>query len=326
MSASEGRRAGRDFDLLLPLLGVAVLELAFNRLAVPVLRPPGNQAVPAWHHGLDLVSLFLFHLATVLAACICAWETFWVARDRELPRMARSLAPTGVVLFLGLAGWAVVDPAAPPTLSFHLESAFTLVLLALGLVMAVGGSSSTTRIKLGYLALILPFLIHYYGTLVLRVAGGGGALADKLQLLGQWSVTASAILVSICFAPRPLYRTFLRPAPLVIGGFVGAITLVLFVRHQEVGLELASRGLGLNLDPGTPMSVLWANVVAASAIAWMLTGTLTSTSQSERLCGVGFALVVVGGYAYLWPLQLLTVVAGALAVLRAVVPERESPA
>jgi hypothetical protein len=326
MSLSEGRRAGRDFDLLLPLLGVAILELAFNRLAVPVLRPHGNQVVPAWHHGLDLVSLFLFHLATVLSAAVCAWEALWLALDRGLPRMTRLLAPTGLALFIGLAAWAAISTDAPQGLSFHLESAFTLVLMIVGLVMTLARSPGTTRIKLGYVALVLPFLIHYYGTFALRLTGSpAGPLADQLQVAGQWSVTASAILVSLCFAPRPLHRALFRPAPLVIGGFVGAITLVLFVRHQEVGMELASRGLGIVVDPGAPMSVLVANVVAASAVAWMLTGAFTSTRPSEQLSGVGFALVVVGGYAYAWPLQLLTVVTGALAVMRAVT-DAESPA
>jgi hypothetical protein len=319
MDSPEGRRAGRDFDLLLPLLGVAVLELALNRLAVPVLRPPGRTPVPAWHHGLDVASLFVFHLATVLAVAVCVWETVALVRSRRLPPTARGLSAVAVALFLGLAAWASADAHAPASLSFHFESTFILVLMVIGLVMTLVPrlEAPAPWAKLGYLALVLPFLIHYYGTFALRLVGGAGSFADRLSWLGQWSVTGSAIAVSLCFAPRPLLRALIRPAPLVIGGFVGAITLVLFVRHQEVGMELATRGLGLDLGPSAPMGLLLCNVVAATAVAWTLTSALTSTAESERLLGIGFALVVVGGYAYAWPLQLLTVVAGALAVRRA---------
>ena len=326
--------APRDFELVASLLLIAGLELVLNRLAVPVLRPPGNQVVPAWHHQLDVVSLFVFHLATVMAAAVCVWETVRVARaGGEHPRSARLLLPVGVVLLLGLTGWAALGPEPPRGLSFHLESCFVLVLMLVGLVMTVGRvpraetsfPAGDPLVKIGYLFLVLPHLVHYYATFALRLFGApGGALFERLQTVGQWTIALSAIAVSVLFTPRPWLRGILRPGPAIIGGFVGAIALVLLIRHQEVGLELASLGLGIDLGPGTPLGLIMANVGAAAAVAWMLTTAFTSAVSGHRLLGMGFALVVVGGYAYAWPLQLVTVTAGALAALRAVIPPADA--
>src|SRR4030095_17051911 len=63
-----------QLDLVALLLFMVVIELVLNRLAVPVLRPAGQKAPPEWHRNLDLVGLFLFHLATALALGVTVFK------------------------------------------------------------------------------------------------------------------------------------------------------------------------------------------------------------------------------------------------------------
>jgi hypothetical protein len=307
---------GADLDLVTVLLVVAALELALNRLAVPVLRPAG--VTPPWHRDLDVVGLFVFHLATALAFGVGVWKTlalvFQPARIAALPR-ALILAAAG--LFFGLAAWGVIVDA-PPQLSFHLESCFTLVLLLLGMGLAL--RPGDPLVKLGLVVLTVPFLLHYYGTFALRLLIGdarGSSLPDRVRELGQWSIAAAAIGVSLCFAPRPLGRALGRLGPAALAGFVGTVLTVVMVRHQDVGLEIASRGLGIDFGPGVPVPEIVAFVVAAMATTWLLASVWTDESAARRHLGTGFALVCIGGYGFAWPLTLLTVVAGALVIVDA---------
>jgi hypothetical protein len=50
-------------------LVVALLEVAINRIAVPMLRP-AKGLPPAWHTYLDYAGLFLFYFAGTLAAFV----------------------------------------------------------------------------------------------------------------------------------------------------------------------------------------------------------------------------------------------------------------
>jgi hypothetical protein len=312
------RKKIAELELVPILLGVAALELTLNRLAVPVLRPPGSP-VPAWHRDLDVVGLFVFHLATLLALGVGVAKTLELfARRGRFPPASRFLVLIAAALFFGLAVWGVFLPA-PPSLSFHLESCFTLLLLLFGMALAM--RPGEPWVKLGLVILTIPFLLHYYGTFALRVLIGGdvrgSSLPDRMRDIGQWSVALAAVGVSICFAPRPIWRTILRPGPLAIAGFVATILTVVMVRNQDVGLEMASKGLGIDFGPGAPAPVIAAFVLAAVAITWAIAAALTAETPSRRLLGSGLALVCIGGYAFAWPLTLLTVVAGALAIVQA---------
>jgi hypothetical protein len=185
--------------------------------------------------------------------------------------------------------------------------------------MAVAVRPGDPRVKLGLVLLAVPFLLHYYGTFALRLLLTGEAartssLPDRMRDLGQWSVALCSIGVALCFAPRPLWRALLRPGPLAIAGFTGTLIAVVLLRHQDVGIEIASRGLGIEIPPGSPAPILIAFVFGAVAVIWNLATTLPSPSPGRRLLGYGLALVCIGGYAFAWPLTLLTVVAGALVV------------
>ena len=66
---SKRHRAGLTAIHLLLL--VALLEVAINRIAVPMLRPTGG-APPWWHTYLDYAGLFLFYFAGTLAVLVLA--------------------------------------------------------------------------------------------------------------------------------------------------------------------------------------------------------------------------------------------------------------
>jgi hypothetical protein len=177
------------------------------------------------------------------------------------------------------------------------------------------------RVKLGYLCITIPFLLHYYGTFALRLqapdAAHTSSLPDRMRDLGQWAVALSAIACAACFAPRPFWKSSMRPAPMVIAGFVGAIVAVILIRHEDVGREIAMLGLGIEYMPGAPAPMLITFGLGAAAVAFTLTTTLTHPSGARRLLGAGYALVVVGGYAFAWPAQLLSAAVGALAITEA---------
>jgi hypothetical protein len=314
------RKRVEELDLVGVLLVVAGLELLLNRLAVPVLRPPGHDAPPGWHRELDRVGLYVFYLASLLAIGVGAVKTWELTRSRWLfPGFIRLLIAATGTLFFALAAWGIFLPVTPG-LSFYLESIFTLFLLTLA--TSVAARPGDLRVKAGFVILTVPFLLHSYGTFALRLLmngamARGSSLPDHIRDVGQWSVAIAAIGVAACFAPRPVWRTGLRPGPLIMAAFVGTIVAVIMVRHQDVGMEIASKGLGIEIVPGSPTPVVAAFVLAAAAVAWTLTATLTSAGPGRRLLGTGYGLVVVGGYAFAWPLQLLTVAAGALAIAEA---------
>ena len=75
------------------LLLVALLEVAINRIAVPMLRPSGG-VPPPWHTYLDYAGLFLFYFAGTLAALLLGVRCWRVLGSRG---SRRPFDPTGEV-------------------------------------------------------------------------------------------------------------------------------------------------------------------------------------------------------------------------------------
>ncbi len=330
------RRWVAQLDLVALLLFLVVLELVLNRLAVPVLRPSGQKAPPDWHRNLDLVGLFCFHLATALALGVAAFKV-WTRT--VAPGFVRPLKPlvalTGIV-FLAMSTW-VVFASSSPALAFRLEACFVAMLAALTVTLVA--SRADLRTTLGVVLLLLPFTLHFYGTFRLHVLAGiddSPELFGRLQDIGQHSVALAAIGAPVLLGPRPLMRAIARPGPMVISAFVASIGAVILRKHYEVGMELAERGLGMDIGPGAPPETMALYVSAAAAAVWTVASCITSESSARRSIGLGLALVIAGGYGFAWPLQylcgavgLFTIAGGALRVrdeenLAAVPPARFS--
>ena len=115
------------------LLLVALLEVAVNRVAVPMLRPV-DAAPPSWHTYLDYAGLFLFYFAGTLAAFLLA-QRCWHAIGARIHR--RATVATGLVALTTLLAAAPLIVDAPAALSLTLEVAFAASVVAL-VVASVG--------------------------------------------------------------------------------------------------------------------------------------------------------------------------------------------
>lgn len=316
-TADRKRRFGLphidDAMLVHLLLVFVVLELAIFRLAVPALLPPGDEVPPRWHQGLAWVGLFLFYFATAFAFGVIARELYVQLRRGELyHRLLRyALVVTGSALLV--AATVSLVWKSTETTTFALDAMFTLAICAL--VIAQVTSRGDLGARIGLVLLATPLVIHFYAPFALRfISGEDIALPEKVQIFGQWSLVFAALATPYCFAPRPFSLSASRIPPLVVAMFVAVISSVIVRRSYEVGMELATRGLGVDLGPGAPTSMLALYIMALAAVTWTLVSCLSSDSGSRRLIGSGLGLVLLGGYAFSWPLQYLVGFAGLVVI------------
>lgn len=309
----------RGFDLVHLLLVVTVAELAFNRLAVPALRPPGEVRPPVWHQVLDNLGLFLLYFASALAAGVLLRQLWRLARDdQQVWTPLRWMLVLVGIPFVALAAYNLAI-APGEDASFAFETLFTAILLVLVAVQLT--SRGDLAIKIGLIFIISPLVIHYYGPFALRFIEGPealwGDLPERVRSLGHWSMVFAALVSPYCFAPRPFVRSAARLAPLAIALFVGVLGAVILRQHYEVGMLMASRGLGIELGPGAPSSFLALNLLALATVTWTMTACFTAETVARREVGVGLALVVLGGYGFAWPLQYLVSLVGLINISQA---------
>jgi len=307
---TRGRFAG--LGLVHLLLLVTIAELAMNRLAVPALRPPGDLKPPLWHQLLDHFGLFFMYFASTLAIGVLGYVLWGLLTKRDsYPMPLRYVMFVSGIAFLALA---VAGVSTNPGLemSFLFDSSFTILLGAL--LIAQLTRRGDLGAKIGLLLLAIPLLIHYYTPFALRFLEGEeavwGDLPLRIQEYGQWSVVFVALASPYCFAPRPFLNSAAKLAPLAVATFVGMIGAVILRQHYEVGMLLASRGLGVDIGPGAPTHHIALYLMALAAITWTLSACLTAHSPARRDIGVGVGLVVAGGYAFAWPLQYLVGMVG----------------
>ncbi len=163
--------------------------------------------------------------------------------------------------------------------------------------------------KVGLLLLAAPLLVHFYRDAGVRWVLGDEALVsglpERIAASGQWSMVLAALLSPYCFAPRPFMDSAGRLAPLVIGAFVGVTGAFVMRQSAEVGVKIASEGLGVDLGSGPPASQIALYLIALGSITWTLVACFIAPSAARRRIGVGLGLVVAAGYAFDWPLQYL---------------------
>ncbi len=321
-----------QFGLVQLLLLVTVAELALNRLAVPALRPPGDIEPPLWHQVIDNFGLFFFYFATTLAICVLAHRLWLLVREPE--HGLRPIRYLVAVVGLGFLLLAIfhVSTTASEEMSFSFNSCFTAMLIVV--LAAQISRRGDFGAKFGMLFLIVPLVVHYYTPFALRFIESEDAMWGDLPLqvqdYGMWSIVFAAMISPYCFAPRPFLRSAISLPPLAIGAFVGLLGAIILRQHYEVGMVLASRGLGVDIGPGAPTHHIALFLMALAAITWTLSSCLVAATPSRRDIGVGIGLVVVGGYGFAWPLQYLVSMVGLLTIssaARSVVrEEREAEA
>jgi hypothetical protein len=280
------------------LLLVAFLEVAINRIAVPMLRP-NSGAPPAWHTYLDYAGLFLFYFAGTLAALLLGTRCWQAFRSRGNRRTR--VASTLVALTMLLAAIPLLIDA-PAALSLTLEVAFAASVIALAVASFGGGGDLGIQVGLPIVA--IPLLVHGVGVFGAKFVwpdtmfdGPGTVLAHA----GVFALCLAALATPYCFAPRPFVRAVTRPGPVLIAVAVAGAGALL----ARGGYPYLARGVllatGVELTPGQPDPRLAMYLLAIATLAWTLASCALAASEARRAVGAGLALIVLGGYGFKWP-------------------------
>jgi hypothetical protein len=297
------------------LLLVALLEVAINRVAVPMLRPTG-EAPPPWHTYLDYLGLFLFYFAGTLSALLLGARCWAQVRSRSggLVRVTCGLVAITTVL---AATPMVID--APAALSLTLEVAFAASVIAI--VIASLGKRGDLGIQVGLPILAIPLLLHTAGVLGARFAwpdntfdGPGVALAR----IGVISLCLAALATPYCFAPRPFARAVTRPVPVLLAMAIAGLGALLARSVYPYLAKAASLAIGVELTAGQPDPRLAMYLLAIATLVWTLASCFLAASAPRRSVGIGLALIVLGGYAFKWPHHYLLPLVGLLTIADAV--------
>ncbi|MCE9572807.1 MAG: hypothetical protein K8W52_06595 [Deltaproteobacteria bacterium] len=301
------------------LMLVAVAELAINRLLVESLRPQDTDGVPIWFEVLDYVGLFLHYFAPVLAVGVLVARLIDIVRHPEVMSRSRLRLIASAVVSLGFAAVATYAIVVAPgdTTSFALETAFQAAIVTA--VVAGVLATSDMRAATGLVLLASPLLVHYFGVALQHqlVSDGNGFdsdLPERVQRWGTVSVCIAAMVSPYCFAPRPLVRSLVRPAPLLAALMVIAMGATLLRLQYPTALAIAKRATGFDLGTGAPADEMALYLLALGALTWTIVSCASATSPARRHLGVGVALVALGGYAFAWPLAFLLGVVGLLAI------------
>lgn len=319
----------RHSSRLLPLLlAVAATELLLNRIAVDVLRPPPGAAItepPIWHQALDIGALFVYYFASALAVGVMALEALHLIRkgDRPYPRELSIIVGAFASVFVVLAAWTViVSPGATLSLAFDAIFAALFTFICVAQLKNRGDA----RARLGIVLFSVPLAIHFSGVVAIWIyanqsgtigipeAVGVLGMPEAFHRMGQLSMAAAAITAPLFFGPQPLLRNAVRIGPAAVASLVGLTGAVVLRERYDVGMDLASRGLGIHLGPGAPTPMIAVYLIGLATLTWTLVSCLVATSPGRRQIGIGLGLVVVGGYAFAWPLHYLAAIIGLLAI------------
>jgi hypothetical protein len=297
------------------LLLVALLEMAINRVAVPMLRP-GDGAPPAWHTYLDYAGLFLFYFAGTLAALLLIQRS-WQALRAPGPRRTRVAAAVLAICALLALGALAID--APAGLSFALELSFAAAVAAL----AISGFAARRDLGLqvGLPILALPPLLHTasaIGSALLwpdsAFDGPGIALARS----GVVALCLAALVSPYCFAPRPFARAVTRVTPVLVAMAVAALGALLARSDYPSLVRVAALAIGVELVPGQADPRLAMYLLAVATLGWTLVSCALAASPARRSVGAGLALIALGGYAFRWPHHYLLPLLGLALIADAV--------
>jgi hypothetical protein len=276
---------------------VAVVEVAINRIAVPMLRPSGPP--PAWHTGLDYVGLFSFYFTGTLAALLLG---VWCWREIRGNHGWRARGAAVIVAITAVLAAVPLAVDAPAVLSLSLEAAFAVSVIAI--VGAAFGQRRDLGIQAGLPLLAVPLLLHVASAIGARFLWADDAFEGPGAVLARAGVSAlclAAVASLYCFAPRPFTRGVLRPSALAVAlAVVGAGAVLARVAYGALA-KAAMLAFGVELIATQADPRLTVYLLAIATVAWALAACVGSPSPARRSVGVGLALIVLGGYAFKWP-------------------------
>jgi hypothetical protein len=302
------------------LLLVAFLEVAINRVAVPMLRPLKGTP-PTWHTVLDYGGLFLFYFAGTLAAVLLGVR---VVEGLRGSRTIRDVIANGALAVASALAAIplLIDP--PPSLSFVLELAFAVAVLALVATTIEPGRDIGTQ--LGAITLAVPLLLHSLNALGAKLLWPDNAFdgpGADIQRAGVMALCGAALLSPYVFAPRPFARAVTRPGPVVIAMAIAAIGAVAARTWYPIVAKGAALAIGVELNQSHADPRLALYLLAIATLAWTLASCAIAHSASRRMIGAGITFVILGGYGFRWPNHYLLPLFGLALVAQAVKHVRE---
>lgn len=280
------------------LLVVAVLEVAVNRVTVPLLRP-AKGAPPTWHTLLDYLGLFLFYFAGTLAAFALLTRSLSAIAAR---RDARDTAAHALLAAATVLAAIPLVVAVPASLVLALEIAFAAAVLAL--VASVYGRDRDLGISVGLPVVVAPLLLHSInaiGSEYFWPESSYDGTGAEIARAGLMALCIAALITPYCFAPRPFAYAVTRPVPFLVAVMLAGVGMVVAKLAYPVAAKGASLAVGVQLAHAQPDRWLAVYLLAILTLAWTLASCAIARSEARRTVGAGLALVVLGGYAFKWP-------------------------
>jgi hypothetical protein len=300
------------------LAGVALGELALNRILGHLLPLDPFQARTFWRRALTDTRLFFYELTAVLSAMMLGSALARVAAFGDRYRIGAriSFCMIGVVVVVLSALGAVAE--LPPDLFFHLHLSFAF--LSLLIVMSIVASRSPARVKLGAVTLLLPIGLHFAARLTRRMSPVPELTSTPLELemIAQATLAAAAVVSIPCFASR---RHGVRLGIALAAVAVGA-TAVLVRIDWETAARVAAYGFGVAL----PMAP-WALVIYLLALGGFVftVTTLLSSTGPEKLRGWGLLFFGIAGLEQQAAFQMTLAALGMLCIAESVVRAAGAP-
>ena len=319
VSASDSRATGwARLPLVAVLAGIALAELALNRLAGQIIRLDPFQTRGFWRRAFSDSRLFAYELTAVLSAMMLGSALARIAAFGDHYRIGArvSFSLVGIVVVIFSALGAVAE--LPPDLFFHLHMSFAF--LALLITFSIVGAPTSGRVRLGAIILFLPIALHFAARLTRRISPVPELTSTPLELeaVAQATLAAAAVVAVPCFASR---RHGVRLGLALAATLVGA-TAVLVRLDWETAARVAAYGFGIAL----PMAP-WALVIYLLALGGFVftVTTLLSSTGEERLRGWGLLLYGIAGLDQEAPFQLTLAALGLLAIAESVVRTGVAP-
>jgi hypothetical protein len=279
------------------LLLVALLEVAINRIAVPMLRP-AKGTPPWWHTGLDYVGLFLLYFAGVLAALVIFTRAYQAIVDGPELRWRITHGVAGVAALIAATPLVI---ATPPELTIVLELAFGAAIVAM--IVATIGRHRELGLQIGLPIIAVPLLLHTANAIGSRFIWFDtfDTPSNQLQHAGVVALALAALVSPYAFAPRPFARAVTKPGPVLLAMGCAAIGAIATRMMYPTMAKAAALAIGIELTAGQPDPRLALYLLAVATLVWTLVSCALSPSEGRRQVFAALTLVLCGGYEFHWP-------------------------